>query len=235
MAYSGQTRTMFKETYAAILVGCILLNSGCREPEKAVIVANNPNDFENQSSVNKAQNEPIAKDQTLERKKQFSKMQESMHAVASIPSSQKGDAYDFHFVLPSDNWEKIAHGVGDQKSSVWLFNLKNKGLKLMLSCAGEKEAPEFSKSAMTVFESSRKKQPDLTREWKHGNFTLRRSFIGFIDERHGETIITAFSPKCTLEFNIASETMDRDELVKIGESCVEEFMNKNPDGGFPTK
>ncbi|MEI7985621.1 MAG: hypothetical protein WCI55_08325 [Armatimonadota bacterium] len=105
----------------------------------------------------------------------------------------------------------------------------------MLSCAGKNEAPEFSKSAMTVYESSRKKQPDLTREWKIGNFTLRRSFIGFIDEQHGETTITAFSPKCTLEFNIASETMDRDDLIKVGESSVEEFMKKNPDGGFPSK
>ncbi len=213
----------------------MLISSGCREPEGSGPTETNSAQIQSQNRANNSQKEPNAKDQTSERKKQFSKMQESMHAVASIPSSQKGGAFDFHFVLPSDNWEKISHGAGDQKSSVWLFNLKDKGLKVMLSCAGEKEAPEFSKSAMTVYESSRKKQPDLTREWKIGNFTLRRSFIGFIDELHGETTITAFSPKCTLEFNIASETMDRDELIKVGESSVEEFMKKNPDGGFPSK
>jgi hypothetical protein len=209
---------------------CSLVVAGCGQAEQS----HSPK-IQGEKS---AQSDPKASQessQAPERKKKFAQMQESMHAIANISTSHKGADFDFKFVLPSSNWEKLSHGAGDTKSSVWLFNLKDSGLKVMLSCAGEKEAPEFSKSAMAVYESSRKKQPDITREWKVGNFTLRRSFIGFIDERHGESTITAFSPKCTLEFNVASETMDRDELIKIAEISVEEFVKKNPDGGYPSK
>jgi hypothetical protein len=85
-----------------------------------------------------------------------------------------------------------------------------------------------------VYDSSRKKDPSVTREWKNGNFVLRRSFIGFIDDRHGETTVTAFSPICTLEFNISSETVDRDDLLRLADTSVEEFIKKNPNGGFPS-
>jgi hypothetical protein len=153
-------------------------------------------------------------------------MQESMHAAASIPTSKKGEEYDFKFKLPSDDWEKVSHGAGDRKSSVWLFKLKSTGQKILLTCAGTKESPEFAKSALSVYESSRKIGQDLTREWKLGNFTIKRSFIGYIDEQHGEVTISAFSPTCTLEFNIANETMKRNDLFTLTEKYVEEFVSE---------
>ncbi|MEI7985622.1 MAG: hypothetical protein WCI55_08330 [Armatimonadota bacterium] len=122
MAYRGQNRIMNKQNCAAFLVSCTLICSGCREPERSGPTENNSAQIQNPNSANEVPNFSNSTTQTSERKKQFSKMQESMHAVASIASSQKGAAYDFHFVLPSDNWEKISHGVGDQKSSIWLFN-----------------------------------------------------------------------------------------------------------------
>jgi hypothetical protein len=185
-------------------------------------------------SSNKPQ-PPISSDDLAKRKEHFQMMQKSIQLVASQATSTKGPDFDFHFVLPSDNWEKTAHGGGDRKSSVWLFTDKPAGMKIVVSCAGTKEDPTFAKSALAVYDAWQKKLPEVTREWKVGEFDLKRSFVGFIDPRHGEVTITAFSPVCSLEFNIASETMDRDDLFKYADNAVESFMKKNPKGGFPAK
>jgi hypothetical protein len=221
---------MTKFLVPLVILVCIVTSINCspnKPTPEATPPATNAPAKESENTVTPAD--------TAKRKEQFNQMQKSMHEVAAIPTSKLGFDHDFLFVLPSDDWEKSPHGAGDRKSSVWLFKLKKSGLKVLISCAGEKEAPEFSKSAQSVFDSAKSKAPDSTREWKVGNFTLRRSFIGYIDERHGEVTITAFSPICVLEFNIASDSLDRDELFKIADSSVEEFITKNPSGGFPAK
>jgi hypothetical protein len=187
----------------------------------------------NQSGPSKAL--PSALDNNLaKRKADFAQMQESVQGVAAIKSSKKGPEFDYKFELPSNNWVKLSHGGGDRKSSVWLYQLKDSGIKVLLSCGGTKEAPEFKKSAQMVYDSAKKKDASVAREWNVGNFVLRRSFIGIIDDRHGEATVTAFSPACALEFNIASETEDRDELVKLADKTVEDFIKMNPTGGFPS-
>jgi hypothetical protein len=176
----------------------------------------------------------LSPEETTKRKQQYAQMEQSVQAVASMATSKKGPEYDFKFEMPSDDWVKEAHGAGDAKSSVWLFSSKKESTKILISCAGQKEAPEFAKSAQSVYDSSVKKHPEVTKEWKVGNFVLRRSFIGFIDDRHGEVTITAFAPTCVIEFNIGSETMDRDDLFKFGDGAAEAFIKKNPSGGYPT-
>jgi hypothetical protein len=177
----------------------------------------------------------VAPDDLAKRKEQFELMQKSIQSVAAQATSKKGADFDFNFVMPSSGWEKTSHGGGDRKSSVWLFTDKPTGMTILVSCAGTKEDPNFTKSALAVYDACQKKRPEVTREWKVGEFDLKRSFIGFIDPRHGEVTITAFSPVCSLEFNIASETMDRDDLFKYADDAVESFIKKNPKGGFPAK
>ena len=206
-----------------LLIGCSSSPETVKTPGNEPIASNRPE----QRTENKAD--------TIEmRKKQFASMQESIHAVAAIPTSKKGSKFDFRFELPTPDWTITTHAMGDRKSSVWLFTSKSTGIKMMLSCAGTKESPNFTKSAEQVYDSSHSKNPSITREWKVGNFNIKRSFIGFIDERHGESTVTAFGTDCTLEFNLASDSMDRDELLKLSDSTVEAFIKKNPDGGFPS-
>ena len=235
-------RRLCRLTFAGVISTGILL-SGCepikKEPE--------PESNNGSSSVTAAvsNNQPATSPATgnhatqpvdiQKRKQQFELMQQSLQAIATRPTSTKSADFDYKFVLPSDDWVQTSHGLGDRKASVWLFTSKETGLKIMVSCAGTKEDPAFANSAQLVYDSSMKKNPEVTREWKVGNFTLRRSFIGFIDDRHGEVTITAFSPVCALEFNIASESKDRDEMFKFADSSAEEFMKKNPAGGFPSK
>lgn len=207
-------------------------SNGVPQNEQKPLAQTAPNEpaAESNAIPNKAQVQPSAREN---RKKQFNDLQTSMNAIAGIKSSNKGPKFDFQFVMPSDNWEKVEHAGGDRKSSVWLFQLKKQSQKILISCGGKNEAPSLTSTAMALYESSVKKHPELTREWKVGNFVLRRSFIGFIDDRHGEVTITAFSPICTLEFSISNEILDRDELFKLADSAVEEFMKANPTGGFP--
>ena len=160
-------------------------------------------------------------------------MEDTVQAVAATKVPNSNPAKDYKFVLPSDDWQVTSHGGGNKKQSVWLFTTKKNGIKVLVSCGGTKEDPTFAKSAQIVYDSSLKKHPEVTREWKVGNFTLRRSFIGFIDDRHGEATITAFGPNCTVEFNIASEAMERDDLFKIADAETTDFMTKNPEGGYP--
>lgn len=216
---------------AVLMIGCEPIkktpeNTGANAPLTSTQVP--------EISSNKPQ-PPVSPDDLAKRKLQFESMQKSIQAVASQATSKKGPDFDFQFDLPSAGWEKTAHGAGDSKSSVWLFTDKPTGMKILLSCAGTMGDPTFAKSAQSVYDSCQKKRPELTREWKVGEFDLKRSFIGFIDPRHGEVTITAFSPICSLEFNIASETMDRDDLFKYADDAVESFMKKNPKGGFPAK
>jgi hypothetical protein len=222
------------------IVGLALLSTGCEPIKKEPEIANNSVSDRNLPSTapigaNKTPKPELSPSEILNRTKQFDEMQESMHAVAGLQTSKKGPDYDFKFILPSADWKNEVHAGGDRKSSVWLFSSIRTGLKILLSCAGTKEDPAFAKSAQAVYDSSAKKHAELAREWKVGNFLLRRSFIGFIDERLGETTITAFAPTCTLEFNIASSSLDRDELIKFADAEIENFITKNPTGGFPTK
>ncbi len=216
------------------IVGLLILLGGCEPIPKAVNTpeANNATTAEVNSNSAKTSTPPV---DLAKRKQQFAQMQQSMQAVATLPTSRRGPEFDFKFEMPSDDWTKLSHGGGDRKSSVWLFASKQTGAKILLSCAGTKEDPSLASSAQKVFDASVKKQPSGTREWKVGNFTLKRSFIGFIDERHGEVTVTAFSPLCTLEINIGSETMDRDDLFKFSDNAAEELIKKNPTGGFPSK
>ena len=162
-------------------------------------------------------------------------MQATVQALAGLKVPNSAPANDFKFVLPSDDWQIASHAGGNKKQSVWLFTEKKSGLKILVSCGGTLEDPELAKSAQMVYDSSRKNHPDVTKEWKVGNFTLRRSFIGVIDDHHGEATVTAFGPECTVEFNIASETMDRIELFKFVDSTTSDFILKNPEGGYPKK
>ncbi|MEI8282332.1 MAG: hypothetical protein WCG75_08000 [Armatimonadota bacterium] len=231
-------KDLFSRFRLMLAVGCVALVSGC-EPIKKT-----PEDTSNNAPLTSSQvpdlssNKPqpaVSPDDLAKRKEQFELMQKSIQAVAAQATSKKGPEFDFQFVLPSEAWEKTSHGMGDRKSSVWLFTDKPTGMKILVSCAGTSDDPNFAKSALAVYESSHKNRPEVTREWKVGEFDLKRSFIGFIDPRHGEVTISAFSPVCTLEFNIASETMDRDDLFKYADEAVESFMKKNPKGGFPAK
>ena len=220
--------------YFAILCSCAML-VGC-EPIEKPTVSNSANSPMSSAQLSEnSSNQPKAPIDLVKRRQQFAQMQDSMHAVATIPTARTGPESDFKFVMPSDDWVKVSHGGGDRKASVWLFSSKKSEAKILISCAGVKEDPTFAGSAQRVYDSSVKKNPELTREWKFGNFTLKRSFIGFIDDRHGEVTVTAFSPICTVEFNIGSETMDRDDLFKFSDNAIEEFIKKNPKGGFPFK
>ena len=217
-------------------IGFGLLVSGCepiaKTPEKN---SDGTDSTGNQPKNTQPPAPPSAPLDIATSKKHFAQMEAGLQSVASMPTSKKGPSYDYKFVMPSDDWQMTTHADGDRKASVWLFTSKKTGLKILVSGGGAKEDPAFAKSAQDVYESSFKKRPEVTREWKVGNFTLRRSFIGFIDERHGEATVTAFSPKCALEFNIGSESLDRDELFKFADTAAQEFIAKNPDGGFPSK
>lgn len=228
------TVRVIRSGYFAILCSCALL-TGC-EPIEKTPVSNSANTPMTSAQLSgNSSNQPKAPIDLAKRRQQFAQMQESMHAVATIPTARTGPENDFQFEMPSDDWVKVSHGGGDRKSSVWLFSSKKSGAKILISAAGSKEDPTFASSAQRVYDSSVKKSPELTREWKVGNFTLKRSFIGFIDDRHGEVTITAFSPICALEFNIGSESLDRDDLFKFSDNAIEDFMKKNPGGGFPSK
>jgi putative sterol carrier protein len=229
----NKTYTQFIRTL--VIASCLTVAVGCEKIAETPESSNNSPKIESSNTEKPKSTTSEPPIDIAKRKEQFAQMLESMYAVASLATSTKGPEYDYKFNFPSSNWEKISHGAGDRKSSVWLLRLKDSGIKILLSAGGVKEAPEFVKSVQMVYDSSVKKNPEATREWKVGNFTIRRSFIGFIDDRHGEVTISAFSPVCTLEFNIASVNLDRDELFKIADSSVESFIQKNPSGGFPLR
>ena len=214
-------------------IGCSLILAGC-EPIKKIDDAENKN-LPSPVNASNDTKPPLSSTEIAKRRQQFAQMQDSLHSVAGLATSKKGPEFDYKFVMPSDDWEKTTHADGDKKASVWLFTSKKSGLKILVSCVGVKEDPVFAKSAKMVYDSSLKKHPEVTREWKVGNFTMRRSFIGFIDDRHGEATVTAFSPVCSVEFNIASESLDRDELMRFSDDAAEQFIVKNPNGGFPSK
>ena len=222
----------------AALISCIFLIAGCEPRKKSEDFSAGATRSSETKSPSLPKKEPLREPSPPadieKRKVQFAQMQDSLHAVAGLDTSIKGQP-DFQFKMPSDDWQLITHAGGNRKSSVWLFSLKKSGLKILVSCAGMKEDPSFAKSAQQVFDASVKRHPDVIREWKVGNFTLRRSFIGFIDERHGEVTVTAFSPRCAVEFNLSSEKMDRNELMKLSDALAEEFMMINVNGGFPTR
>lgn len=245
----GHNRTMMKSrlgrlTLCGTFATAIFL-AGCEPIKKTPEPASNNEPTKSPAASEAANNRTSTEPDTgkhdpqptdiQKRKQQFEMMQQNLQAIAAQPTSTKSADFDFKFNMPSDDWEKTSHGVGDRKASVWMFRSKKTGLKIMISGAGAKDDPPFANSAQQVYDSSVKKHPEVTREWKVGNFTLRRSFIGFIDDRHGEVTVTAFSPVCALEFNIASETMDRNDLFKFSDSSTEEFIRKNPTGGFPSK
>ena len=216
-----------------LLAGLLVL--GCEPiPKKAEEAANNHAADINQPTASKVTPKASSPADLERRKMQFQQMEQSIQAVAGTKIAGSTPDNDYYFVLPED-WEKSVHAGGTKKESVWLFTSKKTGIKILISCASAKENASFVESAQKVYDSSVKSHRELTKEWKVGNFTLRRSFIGFIDDHHGETTISAFSPTCVLEFNIASETLDRDDLFKFADAAATEFIEKNPKGGFPTK
>jgi hypothetical protein len=217
---------------------CFLVLGGCEAPKT---VPDNSTPSENSASIKVKSDPPKLSARTAgieKRKQDFRQMEETMQGLASQAPAQKENGPEFKFILPSQDWQLAAHAGGSKKESVWLFSdkklgAKMTGLKILVTGAGTKENPKFASTAQQVYDSSLKKHPEVTREWKVGNFTLRRSFIGFIDERHGEATLTAFGSDCTVELNIASESLDRDDLFKLADAAAEELIAKNPNGGYP--
>ena len=138
----------------------------------------------------------------------------------------------FAFAAPTDDWKAGEPGQGDGTCTKAGFTMLGSPTKLVITSIGlpatGPDAAKLVKECETGFAQGMAKHSDMTREWIAKGFSISR----YTDPANGEVSVWCISDTCKVRldfmFGTGSKVADN---VKVSDSTVNAFFEKNPAGG----